>query len=182
MDNKGFLAAADVYLRPLEERDAESAYPSWLNSEEVCCGNAHHTFPNTRQATRDYIAHVNQSREDLVLAVVISIDDQHIGNIALQNINLMYRSAEFAILIGDKKNWGKGYGEQAARLIINHGFKNLNLHRIYCGTFENNLGMQKLAQKLGMTQVGRQRQAAYKNGRYLDVIQYDLLASESELL
>ncbi len=175
---QAFLVGPDIYLRPLCESDAESDYPDWLNDEEVCRGNSHHTFPNTRAATLEYVTSVSGSRRSLVLAIVTLEDNRHIGNISLQNIHPIYQSAELAILLGHKANWGKGYGEQAARLLIEHGFNNLNLHRIYCGTFENNIGMQKLARKLSMTEVGRQRQAAYKNGRYLDLLQYDLLEDE----
>jgi RimJ/RimL family protein N-acetyltransferase len=173
-----FLIGKNIYLRPLNERDADSNYPSWLNDKEVCSGNSHHLFPNTKKSTIEYISAVSNSRDCIVLAIITHDGNQHVGNIALQSINFVYRSAEFAILIGERSAWGKGYGEEALSLIIDHGFNTLNLHRIYCGTFENNHGMQKLAVKLQMTAVGRQRQAAFKNGEYLDVLQYDLLKSE----
>jgi RimJ/RimL family protein N-acetyltransferase len=173
-----FIGGSTIYLRPLEINDANGKYPSWLNDNEVCMGNSHYIFPNTKKATIEYIALVSNSRDAIVLAIVENDTNQHIGNISLQNINLISRSAEFAIMIGDKKSWGKGYGEEAASLLIKHGFNNLNLHRIYCGTFENNIGMQKLAEKLNMKHVGRQRQAAYKDGNYIDILQYDLLRME----
>ncbi len=178
--NNAFLTGPNIYLRPLEENDVNGNYPNWLNNNEICTGNSHHTFPNTKKATLEYIASVSNSKEVIVLAIIENITNRHIGNISLQNINLIYRSAEFSIIIGDKKYWGKGYGEEAARLLMKHGFDSLNLHRIYCGTFENNKGMQKLAEKLHMKLVGKQRQAAYKNGKYIDIFLYDVLRSEFE--
>jgi ribosomal-protein-alanine N-acetyltransferase len=176
-----FIVGTNIYLRPLDENDANGDYPSWLNDNDVCMGNSHHTFPNTKKATIEYISFVSSSRDAIVLAIVEKVTGRHVGNISLQDINLIYRSAEFAIIIGEKSSWGKGYGEEAGLLLMKHGFENLNLHRIYCGTFENNKGMQKLAEKLHMKSVGRQRQAAYKNGKYLDILQYDLLRTEFDV-
>jgi len=63
-------------------------------------------------------------------------------------------------------------------LICDHGFLALNLNRIACGTFEDNVGMCKLAESLGMAEEGRRRQAVYKLGRFVDVIEYGVLRNE----
>jgi len=177
-----FLVGEKVYLRALVEADAEGPYATWFNDEEVCQGNSHHVFPYTQEAARDYIEYAAGTRDALVLAIVTIKDHQHIGNIALQKIHPIYQSAEFSIVIGDKSAWGKGYGKEAGRLICNHGFRTMNLHRIHCGTFENNIAMQRLAAYLGMKQEGIRRQAAFKNGKYLDIIEYGVLKDEYEKL
>jgi RimJ/RimL family protein N-acetyltransferase len=173
-----FLKGRQVYLRPLAESDRGGAYPHWLNDKEVCQGNSHHLFPYTLEAASDYITNANRGRQHLVLAIVSLADGLHIGNIALDNIDYISRSAVLSILIGEKSCWGKGYGKEAAELICSHGFMALNLHRIACGTFENNQGMLRLATHLGMQEEGRRRQAIYKRGRYLDVIEYGVLKGE----
>jgi RimJ/RimL family protein N-acetyltransferase len=126
----------------------------------------------------DYIRQAGQRRDALILAIVLQNEDRHIGNIALQDIHPIYHSAELAIVLGDKDIWGKGYGKEASRLICDHGFRALNLHRIACGTFEDNNAMQALARYLGMNEEGRRRQAAFKAGRYLDVIEYGALRAQ----
>ena len=90
----------------------------------------------------------------------------------------MNRSAEFAIILGDKEYWGKGIGKEASSLIVKHGFEQMNLHRIYCGTSEENIAMQKLAASLGFKEEGRSRQEMFKNGSFKDVIRYGLLSDE----
>jgi RimJ/RimL family protein N-acetyltransferase len=55
----------------------------------------------------------------------------------------------------------------------------INLHRIYCGTSSENIGMQKLANKLGMIKEGQRKDALFKNGKYLDVIEYGIIVKES---
>jgi RimJ/RimL family protein N-acetyltransferase len=118
------------------------------------------------------------ARDQLVLAMVLRENDQHFGNIALTHIDTVRRSAEFAILVGEKNFWSKGYGEEAGRLLLDHGFFTLNLHRICCGTFSTNVGMQRLAEKLGMQLEGRRREAAFKDNQWLDILEYGVLREE----
>lgn len=173
-----FLEGPRLILRALEESDADGPYPGWLNDPIVCAGNSHAVFPYGRQAAREFIRQRAGLRDELVLAILLKAGDRHIGNIALQHVHSIYRSADLSILIGEREAWGQGYGLEACRLLCRHGFDNLNLHRIACGTFEGNLSMQKLAQALGMRQEGLRRQAAWKNGRFIDLIEYGLLREE----
>lgn len=180
-----FLKGERLYLRPLVAEDAEGPYPEWLNDPEVCRGNSHHVFPYGSDAAAAFIAEVSERRDSLTLAIVVTDGDRHVGNIALQAIHPVYRSAEFAILIGDRSVWGTGLGAEAGRLLCTHGFSSMNLHRIGCGTFADNFAMCKLAVRLGMKEEGRRREAAFKNGRYIDVLEYgvlrrDFFAGEAE--
>lgn len=172
-----FLETERLVLRPLNDGDLNGASPylGWLNDPEVCRYNSHHTWPYTREAARAWLA--SASRSELTLAVCLK-DFTHIGNISLQKVHPVNRSAEFAILLGAKDAWGQGYGREAGLALCRHGFDSLNLHRIYCGTHDENIGMQKLALGLGMREEGRLSRAIYKNGEYADVIRYGVLKKE----
>src|SRR5438105_200567 len=113
-----FLESRRLYLRPLEETDARGPYPTWLNDELACRGNSHHVRPYTRRQAVQYINEVTQNPSCLVLAVVLKKGRRHIGNIALNHIHPLYRSAEFSVLLGDTGQWGRGYGLEAARLLF----------------------------------------------------------------
>lgn len=175
-----FLIGSRIYLRPLDDSDAEGDYVSWLNDPEVCNFNAHHVFPYSKKGALSYIEHTSVSKDSIVLAVCLKENDRHIGNISLQCINLISRSAEFAILMGDKDNWGKGFAKEASLLLLGHGFKELNLHRIYCGTSAENIAMQKLASAIGMTQEGVRKEAMFKHGKYLDIIEFGIINNGKE--
>jgi RimJ/RimL family protein N-acetyltransferase len=173
-----FLSTQRIALRPLEEADADGPYVDWFNDAEVCRGNSHHVFPYTRESALAYIGHARQTRDDLILAIVLRERGCHIGNVSLQGIHGINRSAEFAIVLGDRSVWGQGYAKEAALLILDHGFGALNLHRVGCGTFDDNLAMQRLALAMGMKEEGRRREAAFKGGRYVDIIEYGLVAQD----
>ena len=169
-----FLKGERVYLRQLNDADANRAV-EWFNDAEVCVGNSHHVLPHTRQDAIEYI----HCTEDFALAIIATdYEGIHIGNVALQNIHPVYRSADFSIIIGERDYWGKGYGKEAATLMFDHGFKAMNLHRIACGTFSTNTAMRKLTRSLGMSVEGLRIDAAYKNGEYLDVSEYGILRED----
>jgi [ribosomal protein S5]-alanine N-acetyltransferase len=173
-----FLEANDIYLRPLLPEDADGPYLNWFNDDVVCQGNSHHVVPYTYQAAQAYIDKAQTFDSQLVLAVVLQEGHKHIGNVALLRIDFISRSSEFAIVIGEKDCWGKGYSKQAARLIFDHAFFTINLKRIYCGTFETNITMKKLAEFMGMREEGRRRNAAFKNNGYVDIIEFGVLRDE----
>ena len=65
-------------------------------------------------------------------------------------------------------------------LLIQHAFNQLNLHRVYCGTLDTNIGMKKLAVKFGMQEEGRRRDAIYKNGEYVDIVEFGILNARGD--
>ncbi|MGC9605526.1 MAG: GNAT family protein [Minisyncoccia bacterium] len=173
-----FLVGEHVYLRGIEASDVNEDYQSWFNDAEVCQYNSHHRFPNYRQDMEEYYKTVIKSKHHLILAIIDKSNDKHVGNISLQEIDPIDRSAEYAIVIGDKSVWGKGLGKEASRLILAHGFDALDLHRIYCGTSSENVGMQKLADNLGFKKEGVSREAMFKNGAFRDIIHYGMLKDD----
>jgi RimJ/RimL family protein N-acetyltransferase len=171
-----FLGSGAVTLRPLVAADADGPYLGWFNDAEVCRWNAHHVRPYTREMALEYIAAAQGDGPDLVLA--IEVQGAHVGNVSLQEVRPLHRTADLAIVVGDRTVWGTGVGAAAAALVVDHGFGAMNLHRITAATFAENVAMRRLAEKLGMVQEGVRREALFKHGRHHDVIEYGLLASE----
>lgn len=173
------------HLTDFKESPFGNDYPHWMNDAIINQYTSHAVYPLSSAQCEEYIR-TCQSERRMVLAIIqsYSIDGspgsywRHIGNIALQQINHINRSAELALIIGKAGCQKKGYGLEAARLLCAHAFKQLGLNRIYCGTHQHNLGMQKLAVKLGMREEGRSRQAMFKNGEFADTVHYGMLRGE----
>ena len=170
-----FLVGNKIYLRSLHESDIEGNYPKWFDDPEVCKYNDHVPFTKTKQDFIDYVKKVSESKNDYVFAICDVKNDKHVGNISLQKINHNYRNGELAIIIGERDYWGKGVGGEAWRLLMDFGFNVLKLHRLYCGTHEENLGMQKIALSCGMKEEGRLKHAIFKNNKYSDAILYSYI-------
>jgi [ribosomal protein S5]-alanine N-acetyltransferase len=166
----------EYFVRPLAEADVDGAYPSWFEDQEVCRYNSHGKFFKTREQFRDYVRDSN--REDRLVWAMCHTEDGHIGNISLQAISLIDRTAEYAIILGDKRHWGRGAGLLASRAILAHGFFKLNLERIYCGAAATNTAMNKLALAMGMTLEGTRRRHLFLDGERVDVVEYGILREE----
>ncbi|QJD72162.1 GNAT family N-acetyltransferase [Marinobacterium sp. LSUCC0821] len=164
------------YVRPFRESDVEGPYLSWFEDQDVCKFNGHGKFFKSEASMRKFAAEANNDRQ-LVWAIC-HVDDGHIGNISLQNISFIDRTAEFAILMGDQRHWGKGVARLAGKVLLYHGFFKLNLERVYCGTAATNEGMKKLAVQLGMAHEGTRRAHLYLEGERVDIVEYGILKSE----
>lgn len=104
-------------------------------------------------------------------------DSRLIGYCGL-HINWVYSNAEFGIYIGDTYYLGRGIGIAALRLLCNYGFNDLNLHRIWCEVYSNNINATKLYRKIGFIDEGKKREEYFCQGRYYDIILMGLLRDE----
>lgn len=168
---------ADGYhVRGFRESDLAGPYTSWFEDQEVCKYNSHGKFFRNAQWFREFYNNLNS--EDRVVWAICHQDDGHIGVISLQNISSINRNAEYAIMIGNRNHWRKSVGLNASLALLGHGFEKLNLERIYCSTASGNLGMQRLAQRMGMDEEGRRRMHLFLNGSWQDMIEYGVLRNE----
>ena len=103
-----FLVGERLYLRLLEESDIGEDYLSWLNDAEVTRYLETGKFPATPSAIRRYVERFQDSTTDLLLAIVDRETDQHVGNVTLNKINWIHRTADTGLMIGQKEFWGKG--------------------------------------------------------------------------
>lgn len=171
-----YQLADGYYVRGLRESDLAGPYVTWFEDQEVCKFNSHGKFCRNAQWYRDFYDRLN--REDQLVWAICHDADGHIGNVSLQSISFINRNAEYAILIGNRHHWRKSVGWNASFAIIQHGFEKLNLERIYCGMAAGNLGMQRLALRLGMKEEGRRRKHLFLNGGWQDMVEYGVLRDD----
>ncbi|WP_185144796.1 GNAT family N-acetyltransferase [Elizabethkingia sp. JS20170427COW] len=74
-----------------------------------------------------------------------------------------------------RENWNKGYATEAVKLIINFGFTQLRLRRIYASHFDFNMASGKVLEKSGMQKEGVLRSHTFKEGKYQDHIIYAII-------
>ena len=119
-------------------------------------------------------------REGFVLAVIEKNDNIHIGNVALVNIQPVHRCAEPTILIGNRNYWHKGYGSECIYILTKHGFTQLNLNKIFAGSF--NPAFVKCVEKIGWIKEGEFRERIWSAGRYHNQVWMSMLKSEFKIL
>ncbi len=170
-----FLIGERVYLRTLDRADAP-AFVTWLNDPEV----ARFLLPRgpmTLRAEEEYIDALAHG-DRISLGLALRDGDRLIGGTGLHDIDLRCRRAAFGILVGEKEEWGKGYGTEATRLMLGHAFESLNLNRVWLHVFEYNERGIRAYEKIGFRREGVLRQDTFREGRYWDTIAMAMLREE----
>jgi RimJ/RimL family protein N-acetyltransferase len=165
-----FLVGSKVILRPLVEKDINKKYLNWINDPEVTRYMETGTFPTTLQDLREFYDKIKNSRSDVIFAICDKRVKKHIGNIKLGNINWVHRYADLGIMIGDKNYWGKGYGQEACRLLLEYAFNRLNMNKVILGVFANHKSAIKAYRKAGFTIEGRIKYIFNVKGKFVDKI------------
>ncbi|MDD3567447.1 MAG: GNAT family protein [Bacteroidales bacterium] len=167
-----------VYLRALELEDY-SVFAKWRNDRELTDRLGGNIFYVSTNREKEWVeSAIKDDRKNLHLAIVEQDNSTCIGMVNLTNIDHVNKKAEFSILIGDKKQMGKGYGKQAANLLLQHAFNQLNLNKVWLSVLKTNDRARKLYEKIGFKNDGLLRQDVYKNGAYQDFYLMSILKEE----
>jgi [ribosomal protein S5]-alanine N-acetyltransferase len=75
-------------------------------------------------------------------------------------------------------SWGRGYATEAATALVDYGFRELALARVYAEVLEGNTASCHVLDKLGMKFEGVRRRHVRKAGTLRDVTLYGLLFDE----
>ncbi len=175
-----FLSGRLVYLRPLQPDDAEH-FTEWLNDSRVT-RTLRPRGPVTLESEQAWIERATHDPASLVCALVRRRDDRLIGTAGFHGIDTQARLAEYGIHIGIPAMWGKGYGTECTRLLLEHAFRTMNLHRVWLRTHADNLGGLRAYEKAGFRVEGVWRDAVYREGVYKDMVLMGILRPEWERL
>ena len=82
----------------------------------------------------------------------------------------------------DPDYWGKGYATEAARALVQHGFREMGLERISSWCIADNIASARVLERLGFRQEGVLRRNEYFKDRWWDTLLFALLRDEWEAL
>jgi len=101
--------------------------------------------------------------------ICLLTDNRRIGNVNLRNVDRENGSAELAIVISDKTLQGQGYGTDALNCLVDFGFGELRLERIYLHVFDFNLRAKRSYEKAGFQTDAILRRSRFHHGEHHDV-------------
>lgn len=168
-----------IFLRELNERD-ESQIVVLLADKEISSNTLSIPFPLPDGWVRKWIEGLSKNQiggHPTSFSISLMGSNQTIGVISLLDVDNVHNHAELGFLIG-KRFWGRGYATEASKLLLNHGFHTLQLHRVFAYHFSHNIASKKVLKKLGMVHEGSIREHVKKDGRYLNSELYGILKNE----
>ncbi|MFF0067103.1 GNAT family N-acetyltransferase [Streptomyces sp. NPDC005279] len=171
-----------VRLRALRAQDLEH-HVRWRNDMEVAhwAAAGDPAFgPVTAEAVGlgfDVMLALNP-RESAVFTIEDLTDGTPIGMADYRDLDPFARVATVGLTVGERDRWGKGHGSDALRLLVNHLFGTLGLHRIELDTWSGNERALRAFAHAGFREEGRRRDAVLVAGERYDRVLFGMLRSE----
>jgi diamine N-acetyltransferase len=165
------------------ERSDIPLFVTWLNDPDVRRGGSQHLPFSSIDEEKWFDQMQGQPQYEHPMVIEIRKPGEAdawnpIGTIGFVSIDWRNRCSEFGIMIGEKTYWNQGYGTEATKLLLKHGFETLNLNRVFLKVFDNNPGAIRTYEKAGFTHEGRLRQTEFQQGKFLDTLIMGILRSE----
>lgn len=172
----GTLEGNELYLRPLVHEDVGAYHRSLMHDEVRRLTGTKTIF--SRASIEKYIEDLPSDSSRLHLLIILKETNRMVGDIALQDIDLLNRNSNLRIAIFQEQDCGKGFGSESLKLMLNYGFGIMNLHRIELNVYAFNTRAIQAYEKLGFVREGIQREVLYYNYEYHDSITMSLLQHE----
>lgn len=174
-----FLKGKNVILKVLTRDDVvNSGWYGWFNDEVLCKTLQKHYFPNSVEAQMEFWeSNVKNCSSKLQLGICLIDGGPILGIISLNNIDHINSKAEISAIIAEKEARNIAIFVESCKLLFNHAFYTLNIHRIYGGSISEDLVML-MCRMLKCKQEGIARQDIFKDGKYHDAYRYSLLREE----
>ena len=163
-----------ISIRKFERTDIPKKV-EWINNPE---NNQflHYDIPISVDGTEKWFdSHINDMNR---FDAVMEADGVPVGTIGLLSIDRKNSKAEYYVAMGETAYKGKGVAKEASRLILQYGFEELGLNRIYLFTEIDNIAAQMLFEKVGFTREGIIRQDIISHGKYVDRVAYGYLKED----
>lgn len=170
-----------VRLAAFDPEEAGKAFSTWTRDSEywrlMSSGAAR--LPSVREATKFFEKDVEEMDTGIYAFGVRTLaDDTLIGEMVLDVVDWSARDAYVGLSIGDRANWGRGYGTEMMFLILRYAFMEVNLRRVSLAVFEYNPRAIRAYEKAGFRHEGRMRHLLNKEGQRWDMYIMGVLHEE----
>jgi ribosomal-protein-alanine N-acetyltransferase len=175
------LATARLKLTPLTSRDLEAVWPGVSNPIV-----SEHMSWSTHKNKEETLRFLERVESDLASGRAITwgirSEGQFCGIFSIINILRTHRALRYDR--GELAYWCspehqlKGIMTEAGRSVIGFAFIKLGLNRLVVGHHMDNVPSQKLIERLGFKPIGIEHQAFLKDGPWIDIRTYELLARD----
>ncbi|SDA65885.1 UDP-4-amino-4,6-dideoxy-N-acetyl-beta-L-altrosamine N-acetyltransferase [Lachnospiraceae bacterium G11] len=162
------ISGEKINLRPMTYDDTDNIV-RWRANKRVR-NNFLFRGEITKEVHEEWIRTRVETGEVVQFIIEEAESGRPIGSTYLRDINREIGKAEFGIFIGEDDAVGRGYGTEAAKLIVKYAFSNLKLHKVYLRVLDENLVAKKSYEKVGFKEEGHFRDEVFLNGEYKDVI------------
>ena len=166
-----------VFLRPAERSDIPD-FVRWLNDAETASFLSMRTPMSVASEEQWFEGMLAAQGKDRFHFTMCLLDGTPIGTLGLFDVDWVNGNAGIGISIGEKQLWGQGLGTDAMLALLDFGFGQLRLERLWLEVHDFNPRGRRSYEKCGFTLEGTQRHATFKYGRFHDLLLMSILSDE----
>lgn len=167
-----------IYLRAFQENDYKTIN-KWRN-DRILQSLVSTSFKYvSEELEKEWVkSKMVENQKEIYLAICLTDSDQMVGYLSLNNINHINRSASIGGIVIDKEYQDGFIQFQAFKMILEHAYEDLNLHRVEAKCLESHKVSKIIIQALGFSIEGLLREAVFSNGKYHNQLILSLLKTE----
>jgi RimJ/RimL family protein N-acetyltransferase len=150
-DKLNFRNGLNVSLVPMS-KDYSQQIVRWTNDPEIRAITGSH-FPRTMESVKKQLEDADsgsQKADNVWFGIMYCAENVLIGEASISRINWPNRNVNVSVTIGEKAYWNRGFGTEAARLLMGYAFEELQMHKVKASFLAENAIAQKIAEVLGM--------------------------------
>ncbi len=165
-----------ILLRELKETDWQAVLEYASDPEVVRYMD---WGPNSKEETEAFIkrsldAQNERPRLHYTFAITLIANQMLIGTCGINVSNPDNREGWIGYCL-NKLFWNEGYATETARALLDFGFGELNLHRIFATCDPANLASARVLEKAGMKREGHLREHKWTKGKWRDSYLYAIV-------
>jgi len=172
-----------LVLREFSEEDWEGLH-AYSADERLCLFL--NWGPNSEEDSRQFVQYaVDQQKEEprnhFELVIANKESGEIVGNCCIRITHPHHREGELHVIVR-RADWGKGYGSEGIAAMLDFGFRELYLHRIYSMVDPEDVATARVLEKNGLKREGHFREHKWIKEDWRDTLYYAVLDYEWEKL
>jgi RimJ/RimL family protein N-acetyltransferase len=165
-----------VHLEPLGPAVLDAYWHMLQDPEGRRLTGTHAEF--TQEQTETWLRSRGDQHDRADWAAMAVASGEFVGEVVLNDLDPANESAGFRIGLAGPHVYGRGYGTETTRLVLDHAFGAAGLHRVELEVYAHNPRAQRVYEKCGFRLEGRRRDALLWDGVRYDALLMSVLATD----
>lgn len=173
-----FFEGKNFNVREARESDLPVWY-KWFNNPQITKDLIHGVIPNTLEKQRDFFLAYQDGSSKVIFSILDKNNNKLIGTCSINYHGpLIHGHGEISLIIGDLEYQRGPLYLEITMWQLDHAFYMMNMNSIFSATSEENQTVILTLKKLGFKDIGTMREAAYRNGKYVNAFYQDITRKE----
>jgi RimJ/RimL family protein N-acetyltransferase len=171
------LETERLRLEPLGPEHFEGSWSALHDEEGMRLTGTTASF--TREQIRTWLATRAEQHDRADWAILLRETGEYVGEVVLNDLEPEIASMNVRIALRESGLFGRGYGTEALRAVVDHGLDVVGLHRITLDVFGFNPRARRVYEKCGFVYEGTRRDEIQVDGIWHDSILMSILETDA---